>query len=205
MQLNANRLGEMLLEAGLIDQFQLESALSLQRNLGGQIGNALVKLGYLSEMTILEYLEVQEKYARIPLEDITLSEEVISLLPFDKMLSLAVVPIEVTMVNNEKTLRVAMADPTSVELIDNLQFATGCRILPVLASEDEILTAIRSNMPSEVPPEPVADFGGPDPTGHNVVDFAALDTDDPRFDRLLVVLEQKGILSSYDVEKIKFG
>ena len=63
MKLNANRLGEMLLEAGLIDQFQLESALSMQRNLGGQIGSALVKLGYLPEETILEYLEVQEKFA----------------------------------------------------------------------------------------------------------------------------------------------
>ncbi len=42
MKIAANRLGEMLLEAGLIDQFQLDSALSMQRNLGGRIGSSLV-------------------------------------------------------------------------------------------------------------------------------------------------------------------
>ncbi len=205
MKLNANRLGEMLLEAGLIDQFQLESALSMQRNLGGQIGSALVKLGYLPEETILEYLEVQEKFARIPLEDIVLPEDVTNLLSFDKMLTHVVIPIDVKIINNEKTLRVAMPDPTSVDLIDRLQFLTGCRILPVLASEDEILHAIRSNMPKTPVPEPVEDFGGTDPDDFNMVDFSGVNTEDPRFERLLDVLQQKGILSAYDVEKIKFG
>ena len=202
MQLNANRLGEMLLEAGLIDQFQLESALSLQRNLGGQIGSALVKLGYIPEQTILEYLEIQEKYARIPLEDISLSEDIKQLLSFDKMLELIVIPIELNVVNSEKTLRVAMTDPTSVDIVDMLQFITGCRILPVVATEEEILTAIRRKMPSVPPPEPVTDFGGGD---YDTVDFGNIGNDDPRVDRLLQVLEQKGILSPYDVNKIKLG
>ncbi len=202
MQLNANRLGEMLLEAGLIDQFQLESALSLQRNLGGQIGSALVKLGYIPEQTILEYLEIQEKYARIPLADISLSEDIKQLLSFDKMLELIVIPIELNMVNSEKTLRVAMTDPTSVDIVDMLQFITGCRILPVVATEEEILTAIRRNMPSQAPPQPVTDFGGGD---YDTVDFGNIGNDDPRVDRLLQVLEQKGILSPYDVNKIKLG
>lgn len=206
MKLNANRLGEMLLEAGLIDNFQLESALSMQRNLGGQIGSALVKLGYLTEETILEYLEVQEKYARIPLEDIVLTEDVMDLLSFDKMLSLVVLPLELKLVGNENTLRIAMTDPTNISLIDNLQFVTGCRIFPVLASEDEILGAIRRNMAQQTPIEPVDDFGGDDLSKeHNMVDFSALPQDDPRFERLLVVLQQKGILSTFDVEKIKFG
>ncbi len=205
MELNANRLGEMLLEAGLIDQFQLESALSLQRNLGGQIGSALVKLGYLPEATILEYLEVQEKYARIPLEDIILSEEITQLLSFDKMLKLGVVPVEVKTINQEKTMRVAMSDPTRVDLIDTLQFTTGCRILPVLASEDEILQAIRSNMPKVQAPEPVADFAGTDMDNFHRGDLSTVDTQDPRLERLIDVLQQKGILSAYDVEKIKLG
>ena len=100
---------------------------------------------------------------RIPLEDIVLPEDVTNLLSFDKMLTHVVIPIDVKIINNEKTLRVAMPDPTSVDLIDRLQFLTGCRILPVLASEDEILHAIRSNMPKTPAPEPVEDFGGTDP------------------------------------------
>jgi type IV pilus assembly protein PilB len=121
------------------------------------------------------------------------------------MLSLGVVPVEVKTINQEKTLRVAMSDPTRVDLIDNLQFMTGCRILPVLASEDEILQAIRSNMPKVPAPEPVADFGGTAMNDFHLVDFSAVDTQDPRLERLVDMLQQKGILSAYDVEKIKLG
>ena len=86
MQLNANRLGEMLLEAGLIDQFQLESALSMQRNLGGRIGSALVKLGYLPEETIMEFLETQVKYSRVSLKELEVPEQLMRLLSIERML-----------------------------------------------------------------------------------------------------------------------
>ncbi len=205
MKLNTHRLGEMLLEAGLIDQFQLESALSMQRNLGGRIGSALVKLGYLPEDTILEYLETQEKFARISLEDFIMPESVAGLISFEKMLTLVVLPVELRKVGTEKTLRVAMTDPTNTSLIDSLQFSTGCRILPVLAAEDEILQAINRNRPPEPVPEPVDDFGGDDLSGVNMVDFSNVSMDDPRLDRLLEVLQQKGILSAIDVERVKFG
>ena len=94
MQNSTNRLGEMLLEAGLIDQFQLESALSMQRNLGGQIGSALVKLGYLPEETITDFLETQEKNSSISLENTVIPPAVMELLSIDRMFELTVVPIE---------------------------------------------------------------------------------------------------------------
>lgn len=230
MKLKANRLGEMLLESGLIDQFQLESALSMQRNLGGRIGSALVKLGYLPEETILEYLETQEKFSRISLEDFVMPESLAELISFEKMLALVVLPVELRKVGAEKTLRVAMTDPTNMTLMDNLQFTTGCRILPVLAAEDDILEAINRNMPEVQAPEPVDDFGGDDLSGqnigyrsagpghgpvndfggddlsgHNMVDFSSSSQEDPRLDRLLEVLQQKGILSAIDIKRIKFG
>ncbi|NOQ42733.1 MAG: hypothetical protein GQ563_09600 [Desulfuromusa sp.] len=204
MQINANRLGEMLLEAGLIDQFQLESALSMQRNLGGRIGSALVKLGYLPEETIMEFLESQETYSRVSLQDLQVPESLMALLSLERMLELMVIPIELRKIGNEKSLRVAMTDPTNLKLIDDLQFATGCKIIPVLAAEDEISQAIRNNVPKELPKPPEPEIETP-VVEHGMVDFRDVSPHDPRLDHLLDLLKEKGVLSVLDVERVKFN
>ena len=205
MQLNANRLGEMLLEAGLIDPFQLESALSMQRNLGGRIGSALVKMGYLPEETIMEFLETQEKYSRVSLVELTISPDLMSLMPFERMFDLMVVPIELMRRAGDKQLRMAMTDPTNKKLIDDLQFATGCKILPVLAAEADIETALKNNQPKEVPQAPETSYEKASVVDHNAIDFSEISSDDPRLDRLLDILKEKGVLSVLDVERIKFS
>ena len=202
MEIGANRLGEMLLEAGLIDSFQLESALSLQRNLGGRIGSALVKLGYLPEETIMEFIESQARFSRVALDELEIAPESMKLLSADRMLDLLVVPLELRKNKGEKILRMAMTDPTNSRLIDDLQFATGCKVLPVVASEGEIQEAINNNLPATPPSreeEPMVDE-----VDHQLVDFSQTTGEDPRVDRLLEVLQKKGILSVIDVERIKF-
>jgi type IV pilus assembly protein PilB len=205
MKLKANRLGEMLLEAGLIDQFQLESALSMQRNLGGRIGSAIVKLGYLPEETILEFLESQSKFSRVSLQDLEIPLALMTMLPADKMKHLLVVPIELRQSGQEKTLRVAMTDPTNQKLISDLQFATGCRVLPVLASEDEIRQALKNNLPVDPPKAQEPQLVQPTAHDPNLLDLSEVSASDPRLDRLLDVLKEKGILSAIDVERVKFG
>ncbi len=204
MQSNANRLGEMLLEAGLIDQFQLESALSLQRNLGGQIGSALIKLGYLPEETILEFLEAQVKYARVSLLELEIPAQLMALLPIERMMELMVLPIELRKTGNEKLLHVAMTDPTNLKLVDDLQFATGCKIIPVLAVEDEIEQAIKNNSPKE-PPELTETEAEESAIDYGAVDFSSTSNEDPRLDRLLELLKEKGVLSVLDIERVKFN
>ena len=205
MKLKATRLGEMLLEAGLIDQFQLESALSMQRNLGGRIGSALVKLGYLPEETILEFLESQVKFTRMELQDIEIPPELMSLIPASRLKHLLVLPVEMRSQGKEKILRVAMTDPTNLKLIDDLQFATGCRVLPVLAAEEEIRQALEKNLPAEQSrPQPREATFGALFDEYQDDGFEKIRTKDPRVDRLLDLLQEKGILSAIDVERIKF-
>lgn len=204
MQLKANRLGEMLLEAGLIDQFQLDSALSLQRNLGGRIGSALVKLGYLPETTIMEILESQAKFSRVALNDMEISPQLFSLFTRQRLLHLLVIPIELRQSGTEKVLRVAMTDPTNLKLIEELQFSSGCRILPVLASEDEIRRALQKHLPAEKP-KPVAAPATDAFIDYQLADLGELANNDPRLDRLLDMLKAKGVLSPIDVERVKFG
>jgi len=204
MQINANRLGEMLLEAGLIDQFQLDSALSMQRNLGGRIGSALVKLGYLPEETILEFLESQVKYSRVSLQELEVPKELMALLSLERMAELMVIPVELRKSGHEKILRIAMTDPTNLKMIDDLQFATGCKVIPVLAAEDEISQAIKNNTPTEAPQEPESSVESTI-IDHGNVNFDDVSPYDPRLDVLLELLKQKGLLSALDVERVKFN
>ncbi|MFO7577899.1 MAG: hypothetical protein R6W66_09260 [Pelovirga sp.] len=203
MEFKSNRLGEMLLDAGLIDHFQLESALSMQRNLGGQIGAALVKLGYLPEETILEFLESQQLYTRVKLSDLDIGEELMSLLPLERMMKCKVIPVELRRQGNEKLLRLAMTDPTDVRLIDDLQFSTGCKILPLLATEEDVLQAIESNRSQaqldqtlqETVEELELVFSG---------SFDDLEPGcDPCLERLLHILRDKGVLSAAEVDRVK--
>lgn len=204
MEMNANRLGEMLLDAGLIDQFQLESALSMQRNLGGRVGSALVKLGYLPEETIMEFIETQEELSRVSLYDLKISEPIMALLSVARMQELLVIPIDLRSTDNEKLLRVAMTDPTNRKLVDDLQFATGCKVIPVLAAEEEIELALKNNLPK---PPPKSETNGDNNLGvnPNLVDLSEVFSEDPRLDRLLDILQKKGVLSALDAERVRFG
>lgn len=199
MKNRSNRLGTLLLEAGLIDMFQLESALSLQRNLGGQIGAALVKLGYLPETTIIEFLETQQRYSRIDLGEIDIDESLMSLLPVERMRLYQVIPVELRKQGHEKILRMAMTDPTDVQLIDDLQFTTGCKILPLLASAEDILYAIEVNSHQDsFTDQVVAELGQ---KFHGNLSGSPV-TDDGRLDRLLELLQDKGILNLVEIERI---
>lgn len=202
MEIKSNMLGDLLLEAGLIDQFQLDSALSLQRNLGGQIGEALIKLGYLPEETILEFLETQQLYSRVSLDELVVDRALMELLPLERMRRSRVFPVELRHQEKEKVLRVAMTDPTDLRLIEDLQFRTGCRILPLLAPEDDILRAIELNGPQDQAMQDSIEafqevFKG---------DFTELAADEgARFERLLDLLVEKGVLTTQDLERVKFG
>lgn len=199
MEIKSTMLGDLLLEAGLIDQFQLDSALSYQRNLGGQIGAALVKLGYLPQDTIVEFLATQQLYARVSLEELRVDSLLLELLPLERMQQLTVFPVELRYQGNEKVLRVAMVDPTDLRLIENLQFITGCRVLPLVATEDDIQRAIRNNEDDSVylhnsvaELEEFFDNGLVNLTPELEV----------RFERLLEILQDKGLLSRADIERI---
>ena len=200
MEIKSNLLGDLLLEAGLIDQFQLDSALSFQRNLGGQIGEALIKLGYLPEETIMEFLESQQLYSRVSLDELAVDRAIIELLPMERMRKFKVFPVELRHLEKEKILRVAMTDPTDLRLIEDLQFSTGCRILPMLAPEEDILRAIEMHGTQDADFQEAIDILNEGFEG----DFSPpLSEGDARLDRLLGILVEKGVLTQEELERVK--
>jgi len=150
MQAKPQKLGEMLINAGIIDAFQLNSALSHQRNHGGRLGASLIKLGYISEERLLNFLAEQYNTPRVDPVHRKVPESVLATLPAEKARQFYVMPLERAETTTGKALVVAMTDPTNLTVIDSLQFVTGLRIRPVLASERQLKKAINK-------------FYGPDP------------------------------------------
>ena len=134
----AERLGEMLIKAGLISQDQLEEALQLQKTNGGKLGYNLVRLGHVKEEDITSLLSEQYGVPAIHLEHFEIDESILKHIPADVAQKYLVIPIERT----GATLTVAMADPSNVFALDDIRFITGYQVEPVVAAEASIREAI---------------------------------------------------------------
>ena len=117
----AERIGDLLLKAGLISDQQLGEALQLQKTNGGKLGYNLVKLGHVKEEDITSLLSEQYGVPAIHLEHFEIDESILKHIPSDVAQKYLLIPIERT----GATLTVAMADPSNVFALDDVRFITG--------------------------------------------------------------------------------
>ena len=132
------RIGEMLIEAGVLTPDNLRIALSEQKRWGGTIGRMLVEKRFVSEPDLLAVLSRQFGVPVIELDRVTIPQAVLDLVPGDLAHELSVVPFAQPM----KFLDVAMADPTNLGVIDELRIRTQLNIRPHLAGPKTLERAI---------------------------------------------------------------
>lgn len=198
------KLGEMLTKAGRISASQLDAALAHQKTVGGRLGAALIKLGYVTERELLGFLAEQLGMPLVDLATASADPASLALIPRQRALELNVVPLRQQIVHGSNGLLVALSDPTNYQLIDSLRFMVGQRILPALALEAEIRTAIDRlyGTPQEAPrlvertPAEYAD---------NPVEvrIKALEATEIKYQALLKVLVGKGILTPREYERLR--
>lgn len=198
------KLGELLVKSGRITSFQLESALSHQKMLGGRLGASLIKLGYIKERELLGFLAEQ---LGLPLVDLSKEEifpEVLAFLPREKAIELNVLPLKQLKVNGVNCVIMALSDPTNLHLVDSLRFMLGQRILPALALEADISAAIDIfyGIPHEkiAPAEKAITDSVENPSG---VRIKALAATEEKFQALLKVLLIKGVINSREYERLR--
>ena len=135
------RIGELLIEAGVIDDAMLQSALGHQRRWGGRLGQALLDLKMLSEGVLVETLARKSGFevARLSELEPYALEQALKLVPGELALRANVFP----MAADTSTLTVAMSDPTNLSLTDELAFRTGRRVKVTIGGDREIAEAIR--------------------------------------------------------------
>ena len=123
------RLGEMLIEAGAIDEMQLRSALADQRRWGRPLGRTLVEMRLIKEEDLVRVLAKQLGIETIDLDSLLVSPAVLELVPGHIAKQHHVVPFAQPM----KFLDVAMLDPTNLGIIDELRIRTQLNVRPYLA------------------------------------------------------------------------
>ena len=134
----SNKLGELLVGAGLISTEQLEHAMEVQNQEGGRLGHVLIKLNYVKEDEITQFLSKQYGVPAINLSNLHIDSSVIKLVPSDVAQKYQVLPIS----RQGATLTLAMVDPTNVFAMDDIKFMTGYNVEPVVASELALRDAI---------------------------------------------------------------
>lgn len=135
------RLGERLVEAGLLTKAQLDLALREQKRLGKHLGEVLSDLGFVQQEVIADFLAREARVKVVKLTQLNVNKELLELVPFEIAKRFQVMPIA----RSDKTLTVAMADPFNVTAIDSLEQITGLKIEVVTATMREILNAIELN------------------------------------------------------------
>ncbi len=130
-------LGQLLVEAGYVGVERLEEALGPARRVGERVGETLLRLGRLSGEDVARALSVQLAlpYAERPLSVDAAARDAVEpeLVRMHRVLPLSVTP---------RTLHVAMADPLDLAAVDDVQFQTGRRVHPLVASLEAVLEGI---------------------------------------------------------------
>jgi type IV pilus assembly protein PilB len=133
------KLGDILKEAGLIDDFQLQSALSQQRNWGGKLGAILLDLEFVREEDLARVMSDILRIPYVNLFDPVIPDGMIKMIKAEIAKKYQVVPVK----KESGALVLAMFDPLDLEAIDEIRFITGLNIKPSLAMKSEIRDAIR--------------------------------------------------------------
>uniref|UniRef100_A0A7C4TCY4 Type IV-A pilus assembly ATPase PilB n=1 Tax=candidate division WOR-3 bacterium TaxID=2052148 RepID=A0A7C4TCY4_UNCW3 len=135
------KLGEILVRQGLISEDMLLKALEEQKKDGSRLGSTLIKLGYLKEADLLNALSQHFGVRSIDLNSIELDPNILKLIPAELAGKYLVVPIK----RFGRTLTLAMVNPGDMMAIEDIKFATGFEIEPVVASEETILKIINQH------------------------------------------------------------
>ncbi len=147
------RIGELLVRRGDIDLVQLQSALAHQRRWGGRLGRAIVHLGFMEERPLLETVSEQLGVPFLEIGDRRIPYQVVALLPEKLIRTRKVLPIELLGTGKRGPLLVALQDPADLRVIDEISFATGMTVKPVLVAEPDVERAIARHLGGTVPAE----------------------------------------------------
>ena len=133
-----SRIGELLVKAGKITQDQLQDALTAQQKEGGRLGTHLVKLGFIEDEELVEFLSQRYGVPAINLNEVEVDEGIIKVIPPDVARKYTIIPVS----KAGAKLTIAMVDPTNVFAMDDIKFMTGYNVEPVVASDSSLRKAI---------------------------------------------------------------
>ena len=137
----SGRLGQLLVRNNLITDDELQKAVEEQKNSGGRLGQELTKLGFLSETEITEFISSQYNVPSINLKEYEIDSDVLKYVNSSIAKKNILIPVS----RSGSNLVIAMSDPSNMQVIEDVRFVTGFNIDVVVASEVDIIDAIKKN------------------------------------------------------------
>src|SRR5712672_1758380 len=134
----SQRLGDLLVKEKIITPEQLDQANKVQKETKCRLGSALVKLGFLTDEDVTNFLSRQYGVPAINLSYFEIDPSVVKLIPFETAKRYQILPLS----RVGASLTIAMVDPTNVFAMDDIKFMTGFNVEPVVASESAIKAAL---------------------------------------------------------------
>jgi type IV pilus assembly protein PilB len=131
-------LGEVLCEKSYLDESGLKFALAEQKIEHRKLGQILLDLGYISQAQLNEALAHQAGIEKIELNNLSISSDVVSLVPAELVSKYNIMPLS----KQNGRLTVAMTDPFQPQVIEDLRLVTGCSVRRYYADPKEMENAI---------------------------------------------------------------
>ena len=136
--MDRKKLGEILVEEGILDEERLAEALNIQKERGGLLGDILISLGYINEEELAKSLGKHLGIPTVDAQEYDIDPEVIKLIPEGIARKYTLIPLE----KKDNVLKVAMVDPLNIYALDELKGLTGMVIRPVISTRSSIINAI---------------------------------------------------------------
>ncbi|MFC1611218.1 response regulator [Myxococcota bacterium] len=183
------RIGDLLVEKGAIDRKAAETAVAEAALSDTRFASALVKSGRVKEVDVLQALAEQAGVPSVDLSRTIIAREALEKIPPTVANNHAVLPLQVL----ESNLLLAMANPRDQKTIDEVTFATGLGVLPLVALHHRLRQTIRSAYRSKVPYHlgPDADASKAQGAGFIPVVLPELSEPDKAAEPALVVKEEE--------------
>ncbi len=135
------RLGDVLVQNGVITEEDLQRGLERQKGSGRKLGETLVDEGITTEENIARALSKQFHYDMVDLQNTVIPQEILDLVPASVLKKHRAIPFEYSP-DNMNVLRVAMSDPMDIAAMDDINIITNLQVEPVVATMGSVMLAI---------------------------------------------------------------
>jgi type IV pilus assembly protein PilB len=134
------KLGEILVEGGLLTQKKLEEALPFQKKSHLKLGQFLVREGIVNESQIVDLVSNQLRLEKYRPENYTIDMDLTNLIPADIAHKYQAAPLQ----KNGLLLSIAMVDPLDINALDAIELFTNCEVEAIICSEQHLNNLLSS-------------------------------------------------------------
>ncbi len=137
-RMSQKKLGELLMEEGILGKEKLEEALRQQQGSGEMLGEVLIRLGIVTERDIAKTVATQFALPYLAVSQYFIPKDVLKVLPLQTLVEHQCVPID----RIGKLLLLAICSPVDPQVLEGMEKTAGCEICLYVSTASEIEGAL---------------------------------------------------------------